>query len=773
MSDDTIPKFEDTEELLPNFEDTNELEQTEPNLDQFGRLTDKGTTSDSFMKGAEQGVTFGHADEFAGGVQSGLEKLAELGFPGILPESVTQTPSQINEQLLNRGFTGKELDQSTYESARDLARQEYKDAEQTNPMSYLGGNIVGGALTAMIPGGVGTKIMSSMGEAAQGASALSKASQMALNAVPAGAVMGLGSSEAETPVELGLDVLTGAGTSALLGGGLNLVGQGLVAGTQSVGNLITKKVPTVARAFEKGKDGVNTLSKEFSDDVNKRIGEFTEKVSDPFIEKRKQILERNATLSSKNDELLTEVGKQLNNVNDEVGKLKNNLSQTNLGKIEKAKLGYGEQLTSKLLDVKNKIRTTYDVIESQLDDAGINFNVNQEISEFGEDLINNGLMPEQAETFSKRLSPFFEKIDLSIPELKQMKMITNKMMESPNPAIKLAARKLYGKINQNQINTISENGFDDVAKKLTDTNKKYVTSLDLEDELVGSLQKDRVLQKTIVDDTVIKNLNKFIKQDASSINSSNLLREKAKRLDPKFSNLVENVYEDLNKKTNVQELLKSKDLFQNNAELQRLENLKTQLKQKISKPEITSQDQRLIEKDTDLIKNEVRDILGKIDNPLDETSKVKATDILSEYQNLSGKNKIVDEALELSKDMDLVRSSNDEIRGMISPKSIGTLQTLGQYPSNLLGRGVGSIGRSTDKYLSQPLSKISSFVNKDVGSIVNNLKNFRTPEAAVYAEQLSTAANKGSDALNATMFSLKQQPAFRQLFNNKDNKQDK
>jgi hypothetical protein len=773
MSNDNIPKFEDTEEIIPSFEDTEDFTDN-IDLSQTGMLTDKGSVTDSFMKGAEQGVTLGFADELAGGIQSGLESLVKFGIPGILPEGISKTPQQVNQDLLSQGFTGDDLTRSTYESARDLARQDYKEAERSNPGSYIGGNITGGALTAIIPGGVGAKIMSPLGEAAQGASALTKATQIAKNALPVGAAIGLGTSEAEKPVELGLDVASGALLSGVVGGGLNLAGQGLTAGKDSLGNLITSKAPTIARAYEKGKEGVNTLSKQFGDSVNKRIGEFTETVSKPFIEKRKEIIKRNDLLSSKNDEIISEVGKQLTNVNDEISKLKTNLSQTKLDKIEKAKLGYGQQLTNKLLDVKNKIKTTYDTIESQLDDAGVNFNMNTEISEFGEDLINNGLMPDQAQSFSNRLVPFFEKADLTIPELKQMKMITNKMMESPNPAIKMAARKLYSKINQNQINTISENGFSDVAKKLTDTNKKYVTALDLEDELVGSLQKDRVLQKTVVDDTIIKNLGKFVKQDASSVNTANILREKAKQLDPKFSNLVENVYGDLNQKADIADLLKSKDLFKNNAEIKRLQDLTNQLNLKKVKPEITSQDQRLLLKDEDMIKNEVRDILGKIDNPLDETSKVKATDILNEYQNLSGKKaNITDEALELSKDMDLVRSSNEEVRGMISPKSVGALQTFGQYPANLAGRAIGKVSNVANKYLSQPMSKISGIANKDVGTIVNNLRGFKTPEASMYVEQLTTAASKGPDALNAALFSAKQQPAFRRLLNKDDENKDK
>lgn len=79
----------------------------------------------SALRGAEQGLTFGFADELGGAIGAGLEG----AFMAPMPE-------ESKLQQLERA----------YKEYRDMNRARYKQAEEANPMSSLAGNISGGFL---------------------------------------------------------------------------------------------------------------------------------------------------------------------------------------------------------------------------------------------------------------------------------------------------------------------------------------------------------------------------------------------------------------------------------------------------------------------------------------------------------------------------------------------------------------------------------------------------------------------------------------------------
>lgn len=150
---------------------------------------------ESAARGAAQGLTFGFADEISGAVES--------------------------------AFTDK-----TYEQARDESRAAFNRAQQANPMTYGGAELLSGLA---VPGagalGVGAKL----------ASKVPGASRLATNMVGAGAssgVYGLGASDAETPEGLLTDTGVAAGAGAVLGPTLGYAGQKTVQGAGAVGRLL-------------------------------------------------------------------------------------------------------------------------------------------------------------------------------------------------------------------------------------------------------------------------------------------------------------------------------------------------------------------------------------------------------------------------------------------------------------------------------------------------------------------------------------------------------
>ncbi len=745
MANDMTPKFEDTE---PLFEDTEEI------------APEKMSSGKIFQKGLEQGATFGGADEMAGGVQGMLDDAA-MFIPGLLPEGVSKTPNQVNEELLKQGFTGDLKD--TYTSGRDDARKEYKQAQDQSNGEYMAGNIAGGALTAMTPMGIGSKLMNPVGNVLKGAgtatNVLAKAGNVALNAAPVGAAYGLGASEADNLKDLAIDTGEGAATGAVIGGGLNLLGQGVAGGAGKAGEVIKTKLPSIHRAYEKGKEGIKTYGEDFQTQTNEKLKQTTDKLKQFVLGKRNE-------LTQKNDEIINKLGKQIDNTEKDIFNYRNTLMEKGKGNLEQAKLGYAKQIETKLLDQKTKLGQAYDVIEDQVKDSGVTFDVREQIANLGEDLQINGLLPDQAMAIQSRFAPYFEKTDLTLPELKQMKMLANKMMESKNPAIKASFRKMYGQINESQINTLENAGISDVASNLRNTNQKYTKLLDLEDNFIGDLSKDRVLKQTLTDNDTLSTLEKIIKTDAKSLNATDILNQKAQNLDPKFGNLVGNISEDLqNKSAMLGKIPTAPEMTASSAEMQRLKALLEQTK---AKPEIKNQMDALLQSDEKSINDYLGNNLKSVNNPIIDPNRQNIENVLQSYQKATGKS-LNKDASELMKDVDLLKSVGKEASGSLSLNSLGMIKSVGQDVSNAAGRTIKNVNTAGEA-IKQGTTTMSNVFKGDIKDVYSNIKRFNTPEASAYAKQLETAMSNGTqESKNAVLFSLMQQPAFRQMMNlNKD-----
>lgn len=739
--DQNIPKFEDTE---PLFEDTTEIPEEDTKM----------SAMQSFGKGVEQGTTLGFADEMAGGIQSGMDKLAKLGVPGILPEGVTETPDQVTEKLKAQGMTG-DLP-STYEGARDDARAEYAKAKADNSKSYLGGNIAGGALTAAAAPVIATPFGSAAIPAgATEAGLLARAGMGAANAAPVGAAAGLGTSEADNIKDMAIDTTEGALTSAAIGGAIPVVGAGIKSTFNKGGEIIKSKAPSIHRAYEKGKEGIKTYGEDFQQATNDKLMQTSNKLKEFVLGKRNE-------LAQKNDEIVNHLGKQIDNTEKDIVNYRKAMMEKQGQRMEKSKLGYAKQIEEKLLDQKAKVGQTYDAIENQIGDADIRFDMREQIANLGEDLQVNGLLPEQAAQIQGRFEPYFKQETLSLPELKQMKILANRMMESKNPSIKASFRKMYGQINESQIATLEGNGMTDVARNLRGANQKYTKLLDLEDNFIGDLSKDRILKQTLTDNDTLSTLDKIVKTDAKSLNATDILNQKAQNLDPKFGNLIGNIGEDLqNKSQMINNIPSEADMMANSGELQRLKALLQGAK---AKPEVKNQMDALLQSDEKGINDYIGNNMKNVNNPIIDPARQNFENVLSQYQKATGKS-LNKDASEVMKDTELVKNATEEMRGMISPRSLGVIESTGQYPANMAGRAVKNISDKTEAIKDSTATMRNVFTD-DIKNIYANVKRFNTPDAALYAKQLETAMNNGTrESKNAALFSLMQQPAFRQMMN--------
>lgn len=190
-----------------------ELEQVANYIDTY-QATSKAqepediSKTESFLRGAAQGASFGFADELTAKTESLL--------------------------------SDKEYEQALAES-----REAYKAAEEANPMTSFAGNIAGGVA---IP-------VPLLGAAATGATTAAKAGKLALAGAGMGAVAGVGTSEAE---KLSADTAKEAASGAVAGALLTpAIGLGAPAVAKKAGEIVdsSRLGRSIKGAFTKAEEG--------------------------------------------------------------------------------------------------------------------------------------------------------------------------------------------------------------------------------------------------------------------------------------------------------------------------------------------------------------------------------------------------------------------------------------------------------------------------------------------------------------------------------------
>jgi hypothetical protein len=189
------------------------------------------TATQSALRGAAQGATFGFADEITAGAQS--------------------------------VFGDK-----TYKQARDENRNFDRASEEQNPNAYLGGNVAGGLATAVIPAGAAAGL-----------------GRMAAQGAAMGGVAGLGASEAEDLQGMVKDTAIGAGFGGAIPVGMNLAGKAiskvakpLVKGVNKVAFDVDSDVTEALMNNPKALQGAKSVSG-LEDDVVQSANRMKERVS--------------------------------------------------------------------------------------------------------------------------------------------------------------------------------------------------------------------------------------------------------------------------------------------------------------------------------------------------------------------------------------------------------------------------------------------------------------------------------------------------------------
>jgi hypothetical protein len=742
--------------------------------DEMGFVSDESTAEpkqyskmESAGRGAVQGGTAGFADEMSGKmVQQFDENQAiwnKLGFG-------KPSPTQVDAQLKSQGFTGDLVTDpnQVYEQARDAERQENKLAQDQNPWSYGGGQVAGSAMTAMIPGGVGAKMMQPFGAAAQTANVGTKALQTAINSAPIGAAIGLGSSEADNLKDLAIDTGIGAGTSAAIGG----ITQGITSGTgvlaDKAGKAFSSSFPVLSDEFARGMQGINTGGKKFIDATNQSIDEkLKQPISNLLKTTRDYKNAMNQKLINGVDE---QIGKVTSGLNDEMNTIKNalvNSKESERRGLMKQINDHAVKTQTELGKVKGNVGGIYDKLENQIQDKGIVFNLKEEISQFGEDLVAGGVDPIEAQRLMKPFMQKFEKGDLTLAEMRDVKNKLTSLFNNSRGEIRKAAKQTYGKINDNQINALASQGDEDLAKSMLDANQRYKSILQLEEDFIGQIKPNPVTKSLEPSNEMLNTIKSYSTQKPmpKDLRTQDEFNKLANIADENFANQSLAQTKALSNKLQANENLNvagpSLDDMQQTS--QPLQNL---LKQRQTLAEgnknITNQFEKLTQPNiTDKqIGDDVLNNFEQVLNPV-KTSKVNDFEtLLNEYKLKTGKD-LGQTAKTLAEDARIIEGRDKGAMGM-SFQSIGGIKSFGQTPANMAGRIGKNIGNVTDK-----IKKTTNDIfNSDLNVLATQLKSNPSKEAQMFAKQMEPALTSGSkESKNAVLFSLMQQPAFRKMMN--------
>lgn len=174
--------------------------------------------------GAVQGATLGFGDEIGAALTAPIATAAEY---------LDDSPESVEQQLIDQGFTGDlEGHQGLlkkYQELRDTTRESNKEAQETNPMTYMGAEIAGGIAPALASGGASATAGAMKTAASTGLKELAK------TGAKYGAASGLGYSEAEDLGGMATDTAKGAALGATVGVALPTALKGAASAAKTVG----------------------------------------------------------------------------------------------------------------------------------------------------------------------------------------------------------------------------------------------------------------------------------------------------------------------------------------------------------------------------------------------------------------------------------------------------------------------------------------------------------------------------------------------------------
>lgn len=482
---------------------------------------------ESAIRGAASGSSAGFQDEGAGILDSLVGKeatdsakdiLSSYGPPGWLPAAANlgygglkKTAGSVSDLVSgDKSFSDLlESYKQEYQSGRDESRNLNAAAQEANPGTFLTADVISSIASPANKLAIGAQLPKAAGIVGR----TINTGKNILKVAPVATVETLGRSEASNAEELVDDLETGAMITAAVPGALQMGGElGRVA--KGAVNLVTPQAiqDFTRRAYDLGKQGVVTTSKEFLDESKRKLSNLSDTITSPLYKKAKEIAQmREAKLteevasvdgliktnSAKIDDIRNAYKGQLDEqANNEVRRLESEMTQAkiNLKKKHDSMISSQEKVKNieyndaqksleevtantqnSVYKAKSNIKKEYDEIDRELSNNDFVINTNELVANIRDNLELSGIAPEAAEKMLKNVKTYDG--DLNFQQFQQLKQELENLGDSAakkNPAVSAVFREAFGNSKKLQLDTIKQvPELSPVAERLSNNNLKY------------------------------------------------------------------------------------------------------------------------------------------------------------------------------------------------------------------------------------------------------------------------------------------------------------
>lgn len=705
--------------------------------------------TESALEGAKAGLTFGFADEAEGGVgaamDAGQQLLNKLGLTG-------PSVSQVNEQLASQGFKGDVGPTDTeglYKEFRDASRAKATQAQEDNPMSFFAGNL---AAVAALPLGALN--------AAKGAPLLTQMGRGAAVGAGMGALTGAGTSDADLlegdVAGLGTDVAGGATMGAALGGAIPAAIGGIKGGAKLIGESIPE---TSKQAFKRGLEGINTTSKEFYDDVTKKLGLQSKKIAEPINEAVEKNAKEIASLESQQMKIQDDIKQQV-----ERGQARAQIqSASDITKQQKNELQMAQKIQDRIATLRKRLGSNYDKIDKAAEKLNIYPDTRAPLSSMIEEIQTNSALPEGTVAgLMKKIQPMLDgQADKKTYQATKDYLI--KLGNNENRVVANAAKKAYAEMRNNYVQQFADAGYEGLANKLVDTNRRWKTALDLEDMYFDNVRKVGQLADTDTLSTIQKFGGKTSKDQAIQQD----VMQKMQTLDPKrakeFGQAMSRVASEGLELKGAQEAVPELP----NPELSKIQEL---LRQAKGGQNELSQATGLNVSSPNTIENELLNLLPRKNQQTgSDVSEKKLNQVFDFIKKSKGEDyakQLSDETDELAKDVAVRNLGRRELEDIPGTK-VGIVNKLAGGSASIANKA----GRAV-KSLQDTPTKLFDMAPEQLQNVASRMAKMG-PTGEEYARVLNSMMDRNNVGRSAAIYTLMQQPNFREIYNKLDESENK
>lgn len=717
------------------------------------------STANTAVAKFAQGATLGFDDELAGALSAAGRVAGIEGLGGKMKDIgiAEGGPTLDAEKILN-----------SYRSSRDQIRGMQDQMQKESPYLSTAANIAGGAASmALAP----AALVAPVGPAAQGASLGAKSLNMARNAIPTAAIAGLGLSDADiTKGDLeGAAAQTVENTA--LGTGIAGAIPPAIAGVKAIGQGISNVggalVPDIVKqGFDRGLKNIDIAGQQFYDDVTGRVKDVVERVKSPIIDRA----EKNTQAFDKATKAVDDQINQLkldNDANIELQQAKQMATNAqDIAKFNQESVGLAKKLQTKISEVKSGLGKQYDELENAAAEAGVFPNNQGSISNLEQTLIDkSALQPQQIQAIMKKLQPV---LGQRTPDaFKQTKQIYQSYFDHGDPVVRRAMKAAYADLKNGYRDDLIQAGHQGLADRFADTNKRWMAGIELEENFLSNIRPDRVTGQIEPATDTLKAMENFSQKDPSKIAQSDLLSKYLNVFDPQQAPQSINEMQALANKGAQLKSFKP-ELPPENPEIARMQGLLEQLK--ANKPnKIEGLD---LPVQPEALQNELSALLPKsgmkTGNDVAEKKLAQTMDFLKKEKGEDFVKNLTEELKPLNQDVQLrnLQSRPDQSIPLtpvgMAQKAVGK----GANLANKVGLGVAKVSekaQNAKKFLTKGISGLSDAPKENIDELAQAMAA-TGEQGAGYAKVLSESASKPQQTKNAIMFSLMQQPKFREIF---------